>query len=257
MKVGILILTHNAPEYVKETLETLRVNTQASRIDYEVVVLDNASDNETKQLLKALKDSGGYIDKLQFSEENTLFARGNNMAAEMSSADCDMLLLLNSDVRINDRLWLEKLVGMKSRGGFAAASYGLSTGPNRADGYCFLIDRNIYLQHRLDEGFDWCWGLTKLQGIMLKEGHSILAISDHNRFVYHHGAKSGKDWLAKAKGMDVSTEEIISWFDNARGYVVVKSMSSCWLVERFSFHIKRIIKNLFYMFDAFRNGKQE
>lgn len=45
--ISILMLTHNAPKYVKITLETLKNKTKD--IDYELIIWDNDSDKKQRR----------------------------------------------------------------------------------------------------------------------------------------------------------------------------------------------------------------
>jgi glycosyltransferase involved in cell wall biosynthesis len=210
-KISILILTHNAPEYVKETLETLTLTPKIPHVlDYETIVFDNNSDSATKVLLVKMKESG-YIDKLYFSEKNNLFARGNNLASKLCSSDSNYILLLNSDIQIRKETWLQKLIDEKKRGGYAVAAYGYCARPKRADGYCFLIDRYLYDQYLLDEKYAWFWGIAKLQAEMIRDGLKILAIKNHDKYLYHHGQKSG-EVPAGTSGMNIDVNEVGAWF---------------------------------------------
>lgn len=194
MKISILVLTHNAPEYVERTFVTLREVTDPDVLNLcEVVALDNASEEPTRLLLTRLKEEG-YIDQLILSEENTFFARGNNIAAESAAPDSDLFLLLNSDVRIDAPGWLGDLVRRKEEGGYAVAAYGCCGKPRRADGYCLLIDRGLYLDYRLDENFPWWGGITKLQHELLADGRRILAVDGHEGVIHHYGGKSGRSY---------------------------------------------------------------
>ena len=69
--VSIIMLTHNAPKYVKITMETLLKNTK--NVDYELIVWDNASELKTRKLLSKYYDKG-IINRLVFSKDNLLFA---------------------------------------------------------------------------------------------------------------------------------------------------------------------------------------
>lgn len=245
IKVSILILTHNAPRYVDETLKTLNeVTSQDSLDDVEIIVVDNASDTETKSILERLK-SVGYIDKLFYSPQNTFFAGGNNLAAKLASNSSKYYLLLNSDVKIKDKFWLKSLLKYKvSSEKYGAVSYGYCTNPSRADGYCFLIDKELYDKYQLDENYQWWWSMTKIQAEIMKEGYSILAIDNHDDIIYHYGGKSGKSFLA-AKGMETQRDEILSWFDNSTGKVDVLSLSFKYALINYFKKIYKKIKSIF------------
>jgi glycosyltransferase involved in cell wall biosynthesis len=215
MKVSILMLTHNARKYVKKSIESVYKNTRG--IDYELIVLDNASRLPVKLLLQRLKKQG-KIDKLILNKENSLFAKGNNIASNYIAEDSDYILLLNSDIEIKEESWLAKLAEICPQGGIS--SYGaVDCEPVRADGYCMLIDKNSYRRHRLDEAFAWFWSVTKLQAALLREGKRIIAIKNHEEMIHHFGGKSGKAYK-NAQGMQTELSEVIKWFHNKRITIV-------------------------------------
>lgn len=220
--ISIIILTYNAPEYVKETIESLNNVTDQAILDRcEIIVWDNNSNVETKELLISLNEKG-YIDKLHFSEKNLLFAGGNNEATKLADSSSKYYLLLNSDIRVVDPQWLSFLLKEVEDGEYSGVSYGFCKKPNRCDGYCFLVKRNLYDKFQLDTAFQWWWGITKLQALILREGHSLLAYRCHNHLLVHYGGKSG-DAYKNAKGMDIDITEVIQWFQSSKGKIVSKT----------------------------------
>jgi glycosyltransferase involved in cell wall biosynthesis len=216
---SVLILTHNAPDYVRETLETLNEVTRSEdRKRMEIIVFDNASEQETKLVLLDLYKKR-YIDTLEFSSENLMFAGGNNACARLASKETKYYLLLNSDVHIVNKNWFNRLRSAKEKGSYAISAYGCLSNPNRVDGYCLLIDRDLYDRYELDESFQWWWGVTKLEALLLKEGFNILGFYNHNNMIIHYGGKSGTDWT-KAKGMDVEIASVKNWYEQSEGKVV-------------------------------------
>jgi hypothetical protein len=244
LKVSILILTHNAPRYVAETFETLYRVTDSDVLKHiETIVVDNASEKETKDLLIALKEKG-FIDKLFFSDRNTLFAEGNIIASRLADKKSKYYLLLNSDISIKNKNWLNYLLSFVEHGQYSGVSFGfVSSGKktinginfkniNRPDGYCFLIDRKLFDKYQIDyEHYEWCWGLTKFYAQVLSDGKNLLAISHHNKMIVHYGGKSGRDWI-NAKGMDINIDEVYAWFDKNKGKVIHKIYDKRqWLLE--------------------------
>lgn len=215
MKVSILMLTYNAPKYVKESIVTLKENTK--NVEYELIVLDNHSKFITRMLLKRLK-SRGFIDKLIMSDKNLLFAKGNNVAFE-SASNSEYVLLLNSDVRINSKDWLKTLLKIHPQEGGVSSFGSVDSEPIRADGYCLLINRDLYEKYKLDEKYEWWWGVTKLESMVLKEGKKIVAVRNHEEFIHHYGGKSGKGFK-NAKGMDADRNEVKKWFDNNKVEII-------------------------------------
>lgn len=218
---SILILTHNAPKYVKETIVSLNEITPKEERDCcEIVVVDNASDTETKDLLNELK-SIGYIDSLYFSAINTYFAGGNNLAASLASNNSQYYLLLNSDVRIISKDWLNNLYHEIRNKKTGAVGYGLCRNPSRADGYCFLVKKSLFVKHKMDESFQWWWSMTLLEAKIMKDGYDIVVIPHHEDVIHHYGGASGNDFL-DAVGMNTQKSEVRKWFCDTKGHVVVR-----------------------------------
>lgn len=209
--ISIIMLVHNAKSFTKHSIKTLK-KTMGEQ-EYELIVVDNDSGFATKHALLALQKKG-MIEKLLFLKENTFFAKGNNIGSKLCSDKSDYILLLNSDIEIRNKKWLDILMKYHKRG---ATAYGVcENNPyTRGDGYCFLIDKDLYLKYQLDESFEWWWSVTKLQAQLLKEDCSVTAIKNHNELLYHYGGMSGKSWK-KSKGLSVEGEQIKEWFENKK-----------------------------------------
>lgn len=206
------MLTYNAPQHVEIAIRSLR-RTQGVR--FELVVVDNASDVETRDLLRSLY-AEKLIDTLHFSPTNTLFAGGNNLASTLASPEATHFLLLNSDVEIRSNDWLSNLLAHHARG---ATSYGLASDPLRLDGYCLLIDADLYHQIPLDESHQWWWSVTKQQAALLRLGHSVCGFAQHEDHLHHFGGASGSGF-AGARGMEVTRREVERWFDGRRPVIL-------------------------------------
>lgn len=205
-KVSIVILVHDALKFCQILFDSI---SKTKEVDYEIIVVDNNSKLLTKIYLyqNYLRNK---ISRLCFVDKNTFFAEGNNIGVHIASRDSTHILLLNSDVKINDELWLRRLLNIHQKG---ATAYGyVDANPwTRADGYCFLIDKDLYLKYQLDENFQWFWSLTKLQSKLLKDGYSVQAIKNHDNQVYHFGGRSGNSHnQVKTKNIDPTT--IVKWF---------------------------------------------
>jgi hypothetical protein len=211
--VSILMLTHNAPEYVELSIVSI---TQTVDVNYELVVVDNASDAETRHIVTTLF-SRGLINRLTFLNYNSLFAEGNNIAARVARQDATHYLLLNSDVEIRHPYWLANLLHHHKRG---VTAYGVAFNHvPRADGYCFLIDADLYKQHQLDEGHQWWWSITKIQAKLLNADLSVQAFANHEQWLHHFGGKSGDSWRG-AKGMEITPEDAALWFNGFRAAIL-------------------------------------
>ena len=120
------------------------------------------------------------------------------------------MLLLNSDVEVKHPAWLRLLLAAHRRG---ATGYGVieDAAGVRADGYCLLVDRDLYDRYQLDERYAWWWCSSKLQAELLHAGWAVRAIRHHDEFLIHHWAKSGKDFLG-APGMETDPATVRGWF---------------------------------------------
>lgn len=84
-------------------------------------------------------------------------------------------------------------------------------GPKRVDGWCLLIDSHLYRKYMLDEKHEWWWSVTKLQADLLANHFSVQGVVSYSHLMIHFGGKSGMGFKG-ARGMDVSIEEVNSWF---------------------------------------------
>ena len=216
MKVSILMLTYNARKYVFKSIWTLAKT--GKKVNYELIVVDNASRWPTKIVLAFLRIIG-KIDKLYYNGYNSLFAKGNNIASGLADKNSTHYLLLNSDVEIKDSDWLYKLSLLHDSPGISSLGC-VKSDPIRADGYCMLIDRWIYDKYHLDENYEWWWAVTKLEGEVWKEGLQIRAVDDHEKLLHHFGGASGKGWV-DAKGIDTDINEVLAWFHGKKNEVTI------------------------------------
>lgn len=98
MKTSIIILTYNGLRYSKKCMESIRKYTEK---DYEIIVIDNNSNDGTKNWLKMQKDI-----KVVYNKENLGFPKGCNQGINVASGDD--VLLLNNDVIVTYN-WLRNL----------------------------------------------------------------------------------------------------------------------------------------------------
>jgi GT2 family glycosyltransferase len=209
-KVAVLMLTFNAIEYIKTSIESLN---KYRPDNIELIVVDNGSNKVVKEYLLGMKERG-VIDKLLLSEENTFFSRGNNIAARLSSEDSTHLLLLNSDVEIMEKNWLHVLLANAPEKGII--SFGKTDIPlTRPDGWCFLINRDVYLQFGgINEYYKMNWGLTELTGKVAKAGFSVKAIINPEKYIFHFGQKSYMSSTLAAKFNKMSNQEVFNLFED-------------------------------------------
>jgi GT2 family glycosyltransferase len=178
-------------------------------IDYEIILVDNDSKRANSILffLQTLRLASATFVR---SPKNLFFSGGMNLGAKCAARESTHLLLLNSDVEFLEPRALKKTAEAHKRG---VTGYEFLTNPDRCDGFCFLVDRDLYEQlGGLDERFKWWWAITKFQGDIISRGFDVQAIEQYQHLLLHHGGKSGDAW----KAVNVSTRPIEAdgWFPN-------------------------------------------
>jgi O-antigen biosynthesis protein len=99
MKTSIIILTYNQLEYTKKCIDSIRLHTNSN---YEIIVVDNASNDDTIHYLQEQKDI-----KVIYNSQNLGYAKGNNQGLELVTGD--FILFLNNDVVVTPG-WLDPLL---------------------------------------------------------------------------------------------------------------------------------------------------
>ena len=94
-KIGIIIVNFNG---YKDTIDCLNSLRKITYSNYVIIVVDNASNNESVAELKKTI----HTEVLLCSESNTGFSGGNNIGIKYAlEHDCDYCLLLNNDTEVD------------------------------------------------------------------------------------------------------------------------------------------------------------
>ncbi|SFS66623.1 glycosyltransferase [Marininema halotolerans] len=211
---SIIIPVQNQLSYTKQCIESIRAYTKEGT--YELIVIDNGSEDVTMQWLQAQQDL-----ILIRNHENKGFPKACNQG--IHAAKGERILFLNNDTVVTSR-WLEQLVcSLESAPNIGAvgpvtnhASYGTAISVpyndikglpafadqyNRSDptrweerakliGYCLLTRREVLKEvGEFDERFtpgnfeddDWCFRARLL-------GYRLILCQD--TFIHHHGSVS-------------------------------------------------------------------
>jgi GT2 family glycosyltransferase len=99
IEVSFVTSLFNCLDYTKAYLHSLEATVRG--VDYEIILIDDASTDGTAQYLRTLPDPPYRII---FNEKNIGFARSNNIGA--ARARGRYLCLLNNDLVLRPR-WLE------------------------------------------------------------------------------------------------------------------------------------------------------
>lgn len=221
-KVSILMLTFNSPVLTEYTLKKLK---KTAGIDYEVIVVDNASQPKTRKLVQKLYKEG-FIDKLFLSDVNTFFSKGNNICFSMADDNSSHVLLLNADIEIRHKYWLKKLVDVC--GDEAVGLMSTSDDDNRPDGFCYLVKKDIYGKYLLDEQFQWAYSLANMNSKLLRDGIKVKTIDDYENILFHFGRSSNP--TAYVPTSNVTKEDLKNWYGNGK--------YKCELIDKVKFSEK-------------------
>ncbi|MCX6623779.1 MAG: glycosyltransferase, partial [Acidobacteria bacterium] len=101
--ISILIVTYNSASYLEPCLDSIARNT--SYANYEVVLVDNASRDETSRIAREFAGDDARI-RFFALDRNDGFASANNFAA--ARARGELLVLLNADTMVTSG-WLTRL----------------------------------------------------------------------------------------------------------------------------------------------------
>ncbi len=103
-KASIIILTHNNLKYTRQCLESIFSKTRYP--DYEIIVVDNASQDDTLKYLDEIKATQNNFQIVR-NQTNVGFSRGNNQGARASTGE--YLIFLNNDTVVTEG-WLTRLI---------------------------------------------------------------------------------------------------------------------------------------------------
>ena len=103
-KVSIIVVTYNNVEYTRLCLKSIYEKTLYP--NFEVIVVDNASTDGTREFLGACESEYENI-RVIFNLKNEGFARANNFG--IAEAHGNYIVLLNNDTVVT-RVWLSKLI---------------------------------------------------------------------------------------------------------------------------------------------------
>ncbi|QGX64532.1 glycosyltransferase [Bacillus sp. ms-22] len=210
-KTSIVMLTYNELHLTKTCIDSNKQHTRSDQ--YELIVVDNASSDGTKEYIRELEDVV-FID----NEKNQGFAKGCNQGAKRATGDS--ILFINNDTIVTEN-WLSPLkealfaserIGMvgpvsnyvsgpqlvhpsytdvKELPAFAkeytAARKGQRTYVHRLVGFCLLVKRKLIKDVGFfDERFGY--GSFEDDDLCLRsllKGYQLQIV--HDSFVHHHG----------------------------------------------------------------------
>lgn len=227
--VSIVIVNYFNPRVIDVCLRTL---TLIEDVDYEVVVVDNGSDDDTVAELTQHQVEG-RIDTLVLEKENHYFSEGNNIGVRNTNPESQFILLLNSDVGFLRGDWLRKqLDWMEGTAEYRPSVWGLAPtvpkkcrrdivsigwthdvnvqpGRVRPEGWCCLIRREWWREMSTD--FPFHYGFEEMVASAVREGAKIGVLSQYAKYLVHREGGSGR---SRIPIVEKRTPDIGGWFAN-------------------------------------------
>jgi glycosyltransferase involved in cell wall biosynthesis len=104
-QVSIIVVHHNRPEYLNICLQSIHVMSNLN--NYETIVVDNGSDQETQDYLDVLQDEGIKVVR---NEKNEYWSKAANQGVAVADANSRYLVFMHCDTVVLDQSWLDVLV---------------------------------------------------------------------------------------------------------------------------------------------------
>lgn len=205
MKIGIIITAKNCVDYTKQCIETIVTNE-----DYVIILIDDFSDDGTKDYFKQLSKERDDIIVLTDLETHSL-AEKWNFGIDVAVGDkCDAFLICNNDIifnkhtinqlakRLNVARETKERIGMVTAQNLRASvsvddieDYLIVTDGTEAPGpdfSCFLLDKLVYDNiGEFDDGFRPCYFEDNDYHIrMVRAGWRAISITAAP--YYHYGS---------------------------------------------------------------------
>jgi glycosyltransferase involved in cell wall biosynthesis len=144
-RVSIIVIHKDRPEYLNITLQTIAVCSINN--NFELVVVDNGSDQRTQTFLDQLEEDGVKVVR---NNENVWWAKAANQGAKAASKDSKYLVFMHHDVTILNPAWLDLMINVSESNksglvGLSMRSYDINQQRYPfIDESCLLVSRECW-----------------------------------------------------------------------------------------------------------------
>ena len=191
MKVSIIIPNWNGRAVLEKCLDSIRLRTEGLGYNYEVIVIDNGSNDGSVEMLR-----NDYAwAKVIANEKNLGFAKANNQGFEIAKGD--YLFMLNNDTLVTEN-WLENMLAIVEADN-KIASLG-----------CVLVSREQYF-YQGSPKFGTRERLTVCGAAMLIRKKALLDVGmlDDVNFSPIYGEETDWNYRARNKGYKVMETSLV------------------------------------------------
>lgn len=120
LDLSVIIINYNTKKITADCIRSIVKNTKG--VDYEIIVVDNASTDRSVEVLENLKKKISNL-KLIRNKENRGFGSGNNQGIKIAKGE--FILLLNTDTIIHNNILSEMVEWMRKNKKVGVASCAL------------------------------------------------------------------------------------------------------------------------------------
>ena len=164
--LSIIVISYNTKQITKDCLESIIKSLKNSSINYEIIVIDNISNDDSLEMLRKYSNKYSNIELIE-NKENVGFGRANNQGVRVAKSE--YIFFLNSDIVVLEDA-IEKLYNFYKQNekkinflGGKLLNKDMSLQPSSAPFYTLpVIFAALFLRG------DY-WGLTRNSPKTLKE----------------------------------------------------------------------------------------
>lgn len=144
-QVSIIVVHHNRPEFLNICLQSIYITSNLN--NFEVIVVDNNSGQESQDYLDSLETEGVKVIRLSTNE---YWSAAANKGASVADPNSKYLLFMHCDTVVLNQSWIDLLINIsESKGsgfvGTALQSYYISNKKiNFVQEHCALVTRDCW-----------------------------------------------------------------------------------------------------------------
>ena len=223
MDISIIIVSYNTKKLLRDCIISIIKNTK--KIDYEIIVIDNASTDGSVETIKKLRKANSINLKIIENKTNLGFGVANNLG--MKRAKGKFILFLNSDTIIHDNLiremvsWMDK----KKHIGIASCALKNSNGTYQGTGGSFPDLLRV---------FSWMFFIEDIPGIdrLIKPFHPMHPNSPIYKGDAYFKSEHETDWVTGAFFLiRKKVVEDVGYFDKDY-FMYVEELDYCYRVKK-------------------------
>lgn len=144
-QVSIIVVHHNQPSFLNICLQSIYAMSNLN--NYEVIVVDNNSGQDTQEYLDVLEEEGIKVIR---NEQNVFWSKAANQGIAIADPNSKYFIFLHADTVVLDPAWIDVMVNLSEGRGAGLVGTSLSSyyiqkqQVNFVQEYCVLISRRCW-----------------------------------------------------------------------------------------------------------------